>query len=363
MKNLLKIIAALAAIALGLYLIYVLRVLLVYVVISVVLSLIGQPIMQLFQKVKLGRFELPNALSALLTMLFFVLVIAGVVSLFVPLIAEQARIIAAIDTNEVVHRLEGPYQNFLQFLSQFRLSEQTYDQDFFRSKVFEMLQFSKISNLAENMFGILGNIFVALFSISFMTFFFLKDAKLFSNIMLTITPDAQEQKVTTILKNSNRLLRRYFVGILIQMTLITIILSTVLTILGVKNALLIGFLGALLNLIPYIGPIIGAVLGVTITIISHLNLSFHSELLPLIIGVAITFLCTQLIDNLVFQPFIFSNSVSAHPLEIFLIISIAGTLSGITGMIVAIPVYTLLRIIAKEFLSEYKVVNSLTRDI
>lgn len=359
----LKILTALAAIALGLYLIYVLRVLLVYVVISVVLSLIGQPILQLFQKVKLGRFTLPNALSALLTMLFFMLIIVGIFSLFVPLVAEQARIIAAIDTNEVVHRLEGPYKNILHFSSQFSLSEQNYDHEFFRTKVFELLQFSKISNLAENMLGILGNIFVALFSVSFITFFFLKDSKLFSKIIFLITPDAQGQKVATILKNSNRLLRRYFIGILIQMTLITLIISTALTFLGVKNALLIGFLGALLNLIPYIGPIIGAVLGIIITIITHLNFGFQSELLPLIIGVAITFLCTQLIDNLIFQPIIFSNSVSAHPLEIFLIISIAGTLSGITGMIIAIPVYTLLRIIAKEFLSEYKVVNSLTRDI
>src|SRR5690606_17449296 len=101
MKNVLKILAVLAAIALGLYLIYVLKLLIIYVVISVVLSLIGQPIMQLLKKVKIGRFYLPNALSALLTMLFFVMVIVGVFSMFVPLVAEQARIIAAIDTDEV----------------------------------------------------------------------------------------------------------------------------------------------------------------------------------------------------------------------------------------------------------------------
>lgn len=363
MKNVLKTLAVLAAIALGLYLIYLIRVLLIYVVISVVLSLVGQPVMRLLQKVKLGKFELPSALSALLTMLFFVVLTIGVFSLFVPLIAEQAKIIADIDTNEVVRKLEGPYKNILHFTSQYRLSEQSYDQEFFKTKVFELLQFSKISNLAENLLGILGNIFVALFSISFITFFFLKDARLFSNIVFTITPDSQELRMAAILNNSNRLLRRYFIGILIQMALITTIITSVLTFLGVKNALLIGFLGAMLNLIPYVGPIIGAGLGVIITIITHLNLPFQSELLPLIIGVAITFLCTQLIDNLLFQPYIFSNSVSAHPLEIFLVISIAGTLGGITGMIVAIPVYTLLRIIAKEFLSEYKVVNTLTKDI
>ena len=71
----------------------------------------------------------------------------------------------------------------------------------------------------------------------------------------------------------------------------------------------------------------------------------------------------QLIDNFLFQPLIFSNSVKAHPLEIFLVVLSAGIIWGISGMIVAIPFYTLLRIIAKEFLSEFKVIEQLTKNI
>jgi len=77
--------------------------------------------------------------------------------------------------------------------------------------------------------------------------------------------------------------------------------------------------------------------------------------------VASVFLIIQLLDNILFQPIIFSNSVNAHPLEIFLVISIGGTLGGIPFMILAIPGYTVLRIVAKEFLSEFKIVQDLTK--
>jgi predicted PurR-regulated permease PerM len=363
MKNALKIIAALAGIALGLYLLYVLRTLLIYLLIAIVLSLIGQPVMRLLQKLKIGRFQLPGALSALLTMLLFLLILTGVFSLFVPLVAEQARIISSIDTNEVVQQLEGPYKNIRHFSAKYRLNDQAYNQEYFQQKVSELLQFSKISFVVENLISVLGNIFVALFSITFMTFFFLKDGKLLEKILFNLTPDSHEPKAAAILENSKKLLRRYFIGMFIQIALITIILSIALSILGVKNALLIGFLGALLNLIPYIGPIIGGIIGILITLITHLHLDFQSELIPMLLGVALIFVGTQLLDNIVLQPIIFSNSVSAHPLEIFLVISIAGTIGGITGMVVAIPFYTLLRVVAKELLSEYKVVSSLTKDL
>ncbi|MBA3971471.1 MAG: AI-2E family transporter [Bacteroidetes bacterium] len=79
--------------------------------------------------------------------------------------------------------------------------------------------------------------------------------------------------------------------------------------------------------------------------------------------IALTFLAIQLIDAIIFQPLVISNIVKAHPLEIFLVILIAGTLAGIGGMIVAVPVYTILRIIAKEFLNNFKIVQKLTADL
>jgi len=165
------------------------------------------------------------------------------------------------------------------------------------------------------------------------------------------------------INETSRLLIRYFTGVLGQMTVITIFVSVVLSVLGVKNALLIGFFAALMNVIPYIGPIIGAGFALIITISSNLDVSFYDEMVPLISKVVITFVIMQVLDNFILQPNIFSKSVKAHPLEIFLVVLIGAQLGGVGGMVLAIPVYTVLRVIGKVFLSEFKVVQSITKGL
>jgi predicted PurR-regulated permease PerM len=200
-------------------------------------------------------------------------------------------------------------------------------------------------------------------SILFIAFFFLKEQGLFLDALQAIVPSKYEKEVIHALDDSSRLLRRYFVGVSIQVTTITIFVSLVLTVFGMKNALLIAFFAALINVIPYLGPVIGATFGVLITISSNLDLPFYEEMLPLIFIVIITFAAMQFLDNFVLQPFIFSNSVSAHPLEIFIVILVGAKLSGIVGMVLAIPVYTVIRVIAKSFLSEFRLVQKLTKKL
>ena len=100
-----------------------------------------------------------------------------------------------------------------------------------------------------------------------------------------------------------------------------------------------------------------------LTMSSNLGLDFHTEILPTTIWVMLGYIFAQLIDNFFSQPFIFSNSVKSHPLEIFLIIVMSGILFGVTGMIVAIPTYTAIKVILKAFLSENKIVKSLTKNL
>jgi len=115
--------------------------------------------------------------------------------------------------------------------------------------------------------------------------------------------------------------------------------------------------------IPYVGPIAGAVLGISMGVITHLSMDFSSQLLPLMIYMLLVFISVQIIDNVVFQPIIYSSSVHAHPLEIFIVLLVAGSLGGIIGMILAIPGYTVLRVFAKEFFNNFKVVKKLTENI
>ena len=142
-----------------------------------------------------------------------------------------------------------------------------------------------------------------------------------------------------------------------------IIISTTLTIIGLKNAVVIGVIGGMLNIIPYLGPLMGACVGVILGIISIFVAGEYNMLLNTIIVVAATFAGANLIDNFVLQPLIYSKSVKAHPIEIFIVILMAGKLAGIIGMIVAIPSYTLIRIVAKQFLSKFRIVEMLTKKL
>jgi predicted PurR-regulated permease PerM len=226
-----------------------------------------------------------------------------------------------------------------------------------------ILNFASFSDTVSSIVGVTGSIFIATFSILFLTYFFMKDAYLLDELLENLTPVNYQHEVNNILMQTKRLLSRYFIGLLIELTTMVTLLSTGLTIFGVKNALLIGFFGGMMNVIPYLGPVIGATVGMLLAVVTAVSTGMYSEVFPLIFIVLGVFAGSNLIDNIVLQPLIYSSSVKAHPVEIFLVILIAGSMAGIPGMILAIPSYTVLRVIAKEFLSQFRVVQKLTKNI
>lgn len=243
----------------------------------------------------------------------------------------------------------------------------TTDEDSFferlRKNLYTFLDPTRIPKLFSSIIGTLGSFIVGLFSVLFIAFFFLKEQGLFNNIVSSIIPDEYEAQSVQAITQTSELLIRYFTGVLGQMTTITIFVSILLSILGVKNALLIGFFAALMNVIPYVGPIIGAGFAIIITISSNIGVSFYDEMVPLMLKVLAVFGIMQMLDNFILQPNIFSKSVKAHPLEIFIIVLVGAKLGGIGGMVLAIPVYTVLRVIGKVFLSEFKVVQRITKGL
>ena len=191
----------------------------------------------------------------------------------------------------------------------------------------------------------------------------MKDTHIMENSIYVLVSDKNENKLKKSLTTINNLLSRYFIGLVFQITILFLIYTVVLLIFGIQNAVVIAFLCALLNLIPYIGPLIGGVIMLFLTMSSNLGQDFQTEILPTTFYVMIGYVFAQLIDNFLSQPFIFSNSVKSHPLEIFLVIIISGVLFGVTGMIVAIPTYTAIKVILKAFLADNKIVQSLTKDL
>ncbi len=332
-----------------------------YLIISISLSFIGRPIVRLCDRIRIGGRTIGSTVGAILTLFLLFAALGLLVSLFAPLISAEAGALAGLDFEGTALQIEILVAEWLPVLQAQGVDPTAWiDTGRLGRTLSTALGPNGLGGALTGVFSAAGNLVVALFSIAFMTFFFLKDRQLFPNMLNALTPDQHMERMQSVIDNSTRLLTRYFVGLAAQVAIITTIITSGLLLLGVPNAFLIGFLAGLLNLIPYVGPLVGAGLGLGIILTTHVPAPDLGSLLG---KAALVFLAGQIVDNLFTQPVIFAGSVKAHPLEIFLLISIAGSLAGITGMMLAIPAYSLLRVVAKEFLGGFKVIQSLTDDL
>lgn len=336
----------------------------VYVAVAWVLSLILEPLVRFFHKhLKIKKFQVGITFCAILAMLVFFAGLSLIVLLFVPLIIQQANNLASVDYQAVAAALQEPLSHLQEWLvgRGFVEPEPSLDiqlQDALRSS--EYFQPGNIGGFFSSIVAATGSVLAGFFSVVFITFFFLQDETMLPDFMVGILPNEYEERVRHAFYETDRMLTRYFNGVLLQVSVLTVFMWLVLSILGIENALLIAFFGALVNLIPYVGPFIGAVFGLFITVSSHLELSFYTEMLPMLLKVLGAFIVMQWLDNYFLQPYIFSKSVKAHPLEIFIVILMGATISGVLGMVLAIPVYTVLRVIARTFWSRLRIVQTLT---
>jgi predicted PurR-regulated permease PerM len=183
---------------------------------------------------------------------------------------------------------------------------------------------------------------------------------MFEDDVLLVVPKKHHKATHTIIEDSKELLKRYFIGVLAEVFSVMLLISLGLWILGIKNALLVGFFGGIMNIIPYLGPILGSAMGIIIGLTATLSGGEYAQLLPVFIKLLSVFVAVQLIDNNILVPLIYSKSVKSHPLEIFLVIVMGGSLAGFLGMLLAVPVYTILRVIAREFFQQTRVVQKMT---
>ena len=331
------------------------KTLLIYMLIAGIVSLIGRPINQLLTK----RLKLKNILASSITIVFLMWILVSIFSLFVPLLVQQGENLSLLEVNE----LKGNIETLIQEIgTYFNLDNSFWQQQFSVDNLFQNVNFGLLPELLNQTLELLGGFTIGLFSVVFILFFFLKDSHLQERIILALVNDEVTDRVEKSIEKTKGLLSRYFLGLLLQISILLIIYSLVLAIFDVENAFIIAFLCALLNLIPYLGPIIGGVLMLLLTMSSFIGADFSTVILPKTGYVMIGFVIGQLIDNFFSQPLIFSNSVKSHPLEIFIVILASGTLLGPVGMIIAIPLYTTIKVIAQEFMAENKIVKSLTKN-
>jgi predicted PurR-regulated permease PerM len=359
MKNRNRIILIVSIIIVALLAAWMLKTILIYIMVALVLSLIGTPIYQFLKTRKLGRFHLPGTLSALLALLSIYALIAGLIAIFIPLALDEYRIISNTKSEMLLASLQGPLSAIDNFMS--RYTPQPFNTELFlRAYIPNLFNMGQLGSVANSFVGFTGSLFVAFFATSFFTFFFLKDGKLIFETLLLLFPRSAENDIRHAAHNCKRLLTKYFTGLCLDSFCVATIISTGMYLMGIPNALLIGLFAGLVNVIPYIGVFIAAGFGLFVALSTGLPPDFHNALLPMIIRVLIVFLSCNLIDGMVLQPLIFSNTVKAHPLEIFSVILISGTLGGVGPMILAVPTYTVLRVIAKQFFSRFRIVQKLT---
>lgn len=353
---LLRTIFILAGIAICGYFIFSISSIIIYVVIAILLSFVAQPISDFLQK----RFKFKPVLAIICSLSIFILIAFGIILLFVPLILSQSKNLSLLDINSLEQNSTLFINNVDVWLRSHNIN---YKEHIDIQKLTKSFNFNFITDILNSIIGSIGNFGMALFSIFFICFFLLKDQTLVTNNLRAVLPNNHRWRILASLLRIKNMLAKYTIGLLLQLLVVFVLYFIVLLIFGVENAFIIALLGAILNIIPYVGPIIASIMTAFLTMLGHINQDFGTVILPTTLYVIIGYTIVQLIDNNISQPIIFSKSTNSHPLEIFLVTIISGTLLGIMGMIVAIPVYTSLKVILKEFYPENAFIQVLTKGL
>lgn len=352
-NGIVRAVLIIAAIYIGLIFLFKIQNVLLYLFVALIVSMIASPIVYFLKR----RLRSPHIVAVIVTLIFLLSLLAGFIYLFVPLIITQSDNLSLLDTAKLqqdLNTLIAQVNDYFGIDTEKLLKE---------SDLTSKLDFNFIPNLVNSILGIVSGFGVGLASVLFITFFFLKDRKLFTLGAKKILPEAHEDKIINSFRKINHLLSRYFIGLIVQMSILFVLYLIVLLIFGVQNAFIIAFVTALLNIIPYIGPLIATALVLILTMLGHIGPETQGEMFSTTLYVFIGYCVAQFIDNNITTPLIFSNSVNSHPLEIFIVILASGFVFGVLGMIIAVPLYTAIKVVAKEFWPRNPVVRVLTKDI
>ena len=344
------------------------RSVLVYVILAFVVSLISQPLTHLLRKIRIKGKSAPDWLLAILSIS---IVMAGLILVITQMIPVVTNIIKEASVFKDMSLFDNNVSDYVNAWVVGLIPSLGEDYDVV-SVLFDYLkgvssEFS-ITGILGSVASVVIDLAVGLFAVVFISFFFVKDEKLFSKIVAALVPDRIEASVTEALLDVEHLLSRYFVGLLLEMmgvALLNFIGLWLIARIGFTYALGIGFIAGILNIIPYVGPIIGEVLGALLCMVlkygAGVGLDVNIWFFALI--VLAIMLCVQLVDNFVLQPLIYSTSIQASPLEIFIVMLMASQLGGILGMLAAIPAYTVIRVFAGRFFYDKKLVRRLMPDL
>lgn len=344
------------------------RSVLAYILIAVVVSLVAKPLMGLLQKIRIKGRKAPDWILAALSLILVLGILLSIVATLIPIVGNIVKDISLANIENSVRSLSVPLSEFNEFL---RTMVPSLGEDFkievtVIQEVQKLLNPAIFSSVIGSAASFLTSFGIGLFSVVFIGFFFIKDDGLFTEIVCALVPDKHEATTEKAISDIGHLLSRYFIGVMLEVTgvaLINFIGLAFIAKLGFSAALGIAFMTGIFNIIPYVGPLLGGALGTVLGLIlkyssaSPIGLDVNFWVFTAIL-IAI-FCFTQLVDNFLYQPLIYSTSIKAKPLEIFIVLLIVGHIGGPLAMIVAIPCYTVVRVIAFRFFRHIKAIKRL----
>ncbi|GAB3223199.1 AI-2E family transporter [Algoriphagus aestuariicola] len=326
-----------------------------YLILSLIIAALLRPLTNRLNDFHLVRQHIPRWLAILISYASIVLLMFLLSLLFLPLINNQLIILSEMDLEGIYLQVQEPIEKIERVLFRYQLLENKPGSLFeeIKGSIVAFIKTFDFGGFLSGLVNLTSSLLIGVMAVGFITFFLLLENGLLRRNLLNLIPNAYFELSVATFTKVEKLLSNYLFGLLIQMLFIFSIASLGLSIAGVDYALTIALFAAVANLIPYAGPILGAVFGIVVGI-STGTFASDAEYTYFLIKILSVFAVVQLTDNLVLQPMIFSKSVKAHPLEIFVIIFAGAKIAGIVGMIFAIPVYTIFRVSVMEFYEGYK---------
>jgi predicted PurR-regulated permease PerM len=209
-SGILKAVGVLAAIALGFYFLYLIQSVLIYLIISLILTLIGNPILDFFKR----RLKFKHLYATIVTLLIFVLIIIGFIMMFVPLILAQGESLSLLNTTTIEKDISILVSQISTFLESHNIDS---NKLFNQNEIISKFNFNYISDFINLFLNALSSFGMGLASVLFITFFFLKDRVLFIIGAKKLIPDSHEEQTLNSFNKINSLLSRYFIGLLLQL--------------------------------------------------------------------------------------------------------------------------------------------------
>ena len=351
-KELVKSVVFISFLALLIFILFKIRIGLLYIFIALILTLIVNPFNQLLR----NKFKIRNTFSSLFSISILISFFSLIVGLFVPILSRQGKNLSLLNTNEFKEKFQTTIDGIVSYFDSQNISIL----DFFTDlNIISEIDFGFVTKLFNSILSQIGSLSIGILSVLFITFFLLRDGnKLFDNLIGQF-PRKQGKKLSKSFLKIENLLTRYFSGVLLQIIILFVFYLLLLLIIGVENSLAIAFICAVLNIIPYLGPLISIILMIILSATNNLDTFILDDFLINSIWLLTGFTFIQMIDNFLLQPYIFSSSIKSHPLEVFVVIIFFGLLFGIFGLVIAIPIYTTIKVIYSSFFDTRKIISSL----